>query len=93
MNTTLNATAMNSTEKMNSVFGDIYDFLEENWENNPYWLVFICTLMWVVYPFAYGYFIYNAISDVPLISEHIRPRSFTRRNRRRNQRNRVAVRT
>ena len=59
MNTTLNATAMNSTEKMNSVFGDIYEFLEENWENNPYWLVFICTLMWVVYPFAYGYFIYN----------------------------------
>ena len=64
MNTTLNATAMNSTEKMNSVFGDIYDFLEENWENNPYWLVFMCTLMWVVYPFAYGVLLYNAILGV-----------------------------
>ena len=61
MYVTVNNTAMNSTEKINPAFGDFwnYDFLDENWKNNPYWLLFICALMWVVYPFAYGVLLYN----------------------------------
>ena len=63
MYVTVNNTAMNSTEKINPAFGDFwnYDFLDENWKNNPYWLLFICALMWIVYPFAYGVLLYNAI--------------------------------
>ena len=84
---------LNSTENMNdSVFGDVLDFLKENWEEHPYWLVFMIVLMWVIYPIAYFWGIYNAIKDVPLINEHLRPRRFRRRNQRRNDWNRRAVR-
>ena len=101
---TMNARAMNSAENNNSVFREMYYRLEENREEHSFWLVFILVFMWIVCPIAYGIFVYtilfiisfyllssqidSAIEDVLLISEHIRPYSFRRRNRRRNQRNR-----
>ena len=71
----MNTTAMNSAENMNSFLDDTYEFWDEAWAENPYFLLFMVLLMCVFYPIAFFIIICKAIKDVPLISEHTRPRT------------------